>query len=56
MDFAALQNIVDLNVADSKLSQSGQPDITTDLIHGGIEHDMFLSSRAFAFVAGRFPA
>jgi hypothetical protein len=48
------KTIVDLNVADSKLSQSGQPDITTDLIHGGIEHDMFLSSRAFAFVAGDF--
>jgi len=48
------KTLVDFNVADSKLSQSGQPDITTDLIHGGLEHDMYLSSRAFAFVAADF--
>lgn len=48
------KTLINFNVADSKLSENGQPDITTDLIHGGIEHDMFLSSRSFAFVAGDF--
>ena len=48
------KTLIDFNVADSKLSQSGQPDITTDLIHADIEHDMFLSSRLFGFVAGDF--
>lgn len=48
------KTLIDLNVGDSKLSQNGQPDITTDLIHGGIEHDMYLSSRSFAFVSADF--
>jgi hypothetical protein len=48
------KTLVDFNIADSKLSQSGQPDITTDLLHGGIEHDVFLSSRLFAFGAADF--
>jgi hypothetical protein len=48
------KTLFDLNVADSNLSQTGEPTITTDLIHAGIEHDMFLSSKAFVSVAGDF--
>lgn len=48
------KTLLNFNLVDSKLSQSGQPDITTDLIHGGIEHDMFLSSKAFGYVSGDF--
>ena len=52
------KTLVDLNIADSQLTENlatgGTQKITTDLIHGGIEHDMFLSSKAFAFVAADF--
>ena len=48
------KTLVNFNVADSQLSQSGTPTISSDLIHAGLEHDMFLSSRAFAFGAGDF--
>ncbi len=48
------KTLIDFNSADSQLSQSGKPTISSDLVHGGIEHDMFLSSRAFAFVAADF--
>lgn len=48
------KTLIDFNSADSKLSQSGQPTISTDLIRGGLEHDMFLSSRLFGFGAADF--
>jgi hypothetical protein len=51
------KTIVTFNVADSQLSQSPaslHPTITTDLVHGGLEHDMFLSSRLFAYGSADF--
>ena len=48
------KTLVDFNVSDSKLSQTGKQDITTDIVHGGLEHDMYLSSRLFAFVSADF--
>jgi hypothetical protein len=44
-------------LADSQISQSPailHPTLTTDLVHGGLEHDMFLSSRLFAFGSADF--
>ena len=48
------KTLVNFNLADGQLSQVGKPTITTNLIHGGIEHDMFLSDKLFAFVSGDF--
>ncbi len=51
------KTIVTFNVADSQLSQSPaslHPTITTDLVHGGLEHDIFLSSRLFAYGSADF--
>jgi hypothetical protein len=48
------KTLVDFNLADSQLSQAGKPTIKTDLIHGDIEHDIFLSRRLFAFVSADF--
>jgi len=48
------KTLVDFNLADSQLSQTGKPTIKTDLIHGDIEHDIFLSKRLFAFVSADF--
>jgi hypothetical protein len=48
------KTLLNFNSADSQLSQSGTPTISSDLIHAGIEHDMFLSSKLFAFGAGDF--
>lgn len=48
---------VDLNVADSKLTQTvdgASQTITTDLIHGGAEHDIFLSSRLYVDLMADF--
>jgi hypothetical protein len=51
------KTIVTFNVADSQLSQSPaslHPTITTDLVHGTLEHDMFLSNKLFAYVSADF--
>lgn len=48
------KTLFDFNLADSQLSQSGKPTISSDLIHADIEHDMFLSNRLFAFVSADF--
>lgn len=48
------KTLVDFNVADSQLSQSGKPTISSDLVHGDLEQDMFISSRTFAFAAADF--
>ena len=51
------KTLVDFNLADSQISQSPStlhPTLTTDLVHGGLEHDMFLSSRLFAFGSADF--
>jgi hypothetical protein len=48
------KTLFSFNSTDSKLSQNGQADISTDLIHAAIEHDVFVSSRMFVFGAGDF--
>jgi hypothetical protein len=48
------KTLFNLNFADSQLSQSGQKTISTDLLHAGVEHDIYLSRRLFAFVAADF--
>jgi hypothetical protein len=51
------KTLVDFNLADSQISQSPEalhPTLKTDLLHGSIEHDMFLSSKLFAFVSADF--
>jgi hypothetical protein len=45
---------VDFNQAYGKLTQPGQPEIKTDLVHAAVEQDWYLKPRLFAFARGVF--
>jgi hypothetical protein len=42
---------IDFSQSYGKVSQSGTPTVKTNIIHAGVEHDHYLTSRVFAFGA-----